>query len=157
MAAHGCISCRFPGCRAWSCPICHPKEHEHNVQEWRAITKPSFTAGGSENAPDLPSRADAATARAEKLESELTASRDELATARKRTEELEGWRDKMRDRYDALALVLEKIASERDAAREACLYAIGCIDGTIRDYADKLPKLLRSALAGADKEKEPKE
>ncbi len=82
---------------------------------------------------------------------ELAAARNERDALGKRAEELEGWRDKMRDRYDALALVLEKIASERGAAREGCLYAIGCIDGTIRDYADKLPKLLRAALAGADK------
>ena len=31
----------------------------------------------------------------------------------------------------------------------ACIYAIGCIDGEIRDYRDELPKKLRAAIAKA--------
>lgn len=27
---HGCIQCKVKGCKDLSCPICHPRRHQHN-------------------------------------------------------------------------------------------------------------------------------
>lgn len=32
----------------------------------------------------------------------------------------------------------------------ACLFALGCIDGTERDYKDTLPRILKNAIAKAE-------
>ena len=45
---------------------------------------------------------------------------------------------------------IEKLEAEKKELLEACKYAMGCIDGDIRDYKDNLPKLLRNAIKKAE-------
>lgn len=46
---------------------------------------------------------------------------------------------------------LHSLREENARLRDACEYALGCLDGTIRDYKDRLPAKLREALQKASK------
>ena len=58
-----------------------------------------------------------------------------------------GWTDRLEAKADASFIV--HACNAHEELLEACIYAIGCIDGEIRDYRDELPKKLRRAIAKA--------
>ena len=52
--------------------------------------------------------------------------------------------------YKRMQEELATANKQLDQYREAVEYALGCIDGTIRDYNDELPKKLRVCLSGEE-------